>query len=60
MSKKQNVEFELLEEFIINNEHRFRIKIRGTNIILNVSADSLEEAVKKALEIIKKLEIKLK
>ncbi len=58
MTKKRSMEFELLEEFVINDEHRFRIKIRGTNVILNVSADSLEEAIKKALEIIEKLEIK--
>jgi len=53
----KNIELELIEEYIINNEKRFRVRIKGTNIILNVSADTLEEAVKRALDIISKLGI---
>ena len=53
----KNIELELIEEYIINNERRFRVRIKGTNIILNVSAETLEEAAKKALDIINKLGI---
>ncbi len=36
---------------------RFRFRVKGTRIYINVLADELDEAVKKAEEIIKRLEL---
>lgn len=36
---------------------RFRFKIKGTNIYINVLANSIEEAVEKAKNMIKQLEL---
>ncbi len=41
-------EFEVIEEYFLNGEHRFRLKVRGTNLIVNVSAETLQEAASKA------------
>ncbi len=50
-SKK--VEFELVEEYYYAGQHRFRLKVRGTSITVNVAADNLDEAVEKAFEILR-------
>ncbi len=47
------VVLELVEEYIIDGEHRFKLRIKGTKLILNVTAENLEEAVKKAIPMIK-------
>ncbi len=52
-------EFELVEEYFLNGEHRFRLKLRGTNIIVNVSADSIEEAAAKASGILDSVDVKM-
>jgi len=36
-------EFEIIEEYFLNGEHRFRLKLKGTNIIVNVVAETPEE-----------------
>ncbi|MEM0005685.1 MAG: hypothetical protein QXJ56_04985 [Ignisphaera sp.] len=36
---------------------RFRFRVKGTRIYINVLADELDEAVKKAENIIKKIEL---
>jgi len=53
----EGVTLELIEEYIIMGEHRFKLRLRGTNIVFNVSANSLEEAVSKAINMIKGLKI---
>ncbi|MCD6084085.1 MAG: hypothetical protein J7J20_00935 [Desulfurococcales archaeon] len=50
-----NVELELIEEYVYAGQHRFRFKVKNTNIILNVAADNLDEGVKKVIEIVNKL-----
>ena len=55
MSKE--IEIELIEEYTYLGEKRFRFKIKGTNIIINVKASNLEEGAKKALEIIRKVRL---
>ena len=49
---------ELIEEYEFAGQHRMRFRIKGTNVIINVSASSIEEGVKKAMEIIRKTGIK--
>jgi hypothetical protein len=45
-------EFELVEEYFLEGEHRYRLKVKGTNLIVNVAADTLEEAASKAAGIL--------
>jgi len=53
----KNLELEILEEYELLGEKRFRVKIKGTKIVLNVSAENNEEAIKKAKELIKKIRL---
>jgi len=45
-------EFELVEEYFLEGEHRYRLKVKGSNLIINVAANSLEEAASKAAGIL--------
>ncbi len=49
----KRVEFELVEEYYYAGQRRFRLKVRGTSITVNVAADNLDEAVEKAFEILR-------
>ncbi|MEB3845114.1 MAG: hypothetical protein LRS48_05495 [Desulfurococcales archaeon] len=42
---------EIVEEIVIAGSRRFRVRIGGTNIIINVSAGTPEEALEKAQRI---------
>lgn len=53
----EEVVLELVEEYVINGEHRFKLRMKGTNLVFNVSGDSLEDAVRKAVSIIKSLKL---
>jgi len=55
MSSK--IELELVEEYIYAGERRFRFRIKGTNIILNVEAEDIESGLKKAVDMVRKLKI---
>ncbi|GEM_PF-743034 len=46
---------ELVEEYILHGERRFRLRLQGTRLVINVSATSLEEAVKKASRILERI-----
>ncbi|MGC9071096.1 MAG: hypothetical protein ACP5HK_00130 [Acidilobus sp.] len=48
-------EFEVVEEYFLNGEHRFRLKVRGTNLVVNVAAASAEEAASKAASLLDKV-----
>ncbi len=50
-------EFEYIEEYEVLGEKRFRLRIKGTNIVLNVGAHSMDEAIRKANELVRELEI---
>ena len=50
-------DFEVIEEYELMGEKRFRVRLRGTNIVFNVSASNRDEAIAKALEMAKNLEI---
>lgn len=49
------MELKILEEYSMAGEKRFRVLVRGTNIILNVEADTEEEALSKARELAEKM-----
>ena len=46
---------EVIEEYELLGEKRYRLRIKGTNVIINVHADSSEEAVKKAVRILQEM-----
>ncbi len=57
MCNVSNVEFEILEKYELLGERRFRVKIKGTKIVLNVSAKNDEEALEKAKELVRKVKL---
>lgn len=55
MSRDELERFVLIEEYVINGVRRFKFKDTKTSVYLNVAADNLEEAKKKAKELIDKI-----
>lgn len=53
----REVELELIEEYELLGERRFRFRIKGTNIVINVGASKLEEAKEKAIKIIEDMRL---
>ncbi len=53
--KIDKYELEVVESYKMLGEPRFRVKVKGTNIVINVHASSEEEALKKAREILNDL-----
>lgn len=49
------MELEIIDEYIIEGDHRYRIKVKGTKIILNISAKNSEEALEKAKKLFEKI-----
>ncbi|MEM4507873.1 MAG: hypothetical protein QXP48_05425 [Acidilobaceae archaeon] len=47
--------FEVVEEYVKHGMRRFKVRVKGTNLVFDVRADSVEEALKKAEEMAKKL-----
>ncbi|MCE4607042.1 MAG: hypothetical protein F7B59_06930 [Desulfurococcales archaeon] len=45
----------ILGDNSIGSEKRYKIRVRGTNIILNVRAENDEEAMEKAVKILENL-----
>ena len=52
-----SLELELLEEYELLGEKRWRFLVKGTQIVINVAAGSREEAERKALELAKSVGI---
>ncbi len=48
-------ELEIIEEYTLDGKKRFRIRIKGLNIVFNLSASSPHEAASKAAELAVKL-----
>lgn len=44
-----------MEEYTYVNEKRYRFKLRGKDIIVNVSAENVDEGIEKAIEVLKKI-----
>jgi hypothetical protein len=42
----------ILEKYSLLNEQRYRLCVKGTNIVVNVEASSDDEAFRKALEVL--------
>ncbi len=42
-------DFVVIEEYSFMGQQRFRVQVRGTNIVFNVEAGSREEAISKAI-----------
>jgi len=53
----KNIELELIEEYELLGEKRFRFRIKGTNIVINVGASRLDEAKEKAMKIIEDMRL---
>ncbi len=49
------IEVTYMESKNPGSEKRYRIKVRGTNIILNVRAETADEAIEKARRILEDL-----
>lgn len=49
-------EIVILGDNSIGSEKRFRIKVKGTNITLNIRAETEEEAMEKAVKIMESLQ----
>ncbi|MCY0868751.1 MAG: hypothetical protein OWQ48_05955 [Desulfurococcus sp.] len=47
----------IIEKYMLLNEQRYRICVKGTNITVNVEASSEEEALSKALEILRNVKL---
>ncbi len=50
-------ELEVIEEYTIEGRKRFRVKLRGTKVVVNVSASSPHEAASKAAALLIRLGI---
>ena len=53
----ENIELEVVETYELLGEKRYRIRVKGTIIYVNVAANSEEEAKKKAVEMLKSMEL---
>ncbi len=51
------VDLEIIEEYIIEGQRRYRIRLKGTNIVVNVEAQNDEEALRKVAELMVKLKM---
>ena len=49
------MEFEIIEDYLLLGERRFRVRVKGARIVFNVSASTPEEAVQKARELMERL-----
>jgi len=48
------VEFEIVEVYLLDGQKRFRLRVKNTNIIVNVAAESPEEAGEKAAALLER------
>lgn len=52
------LELEVVEEYMLLGEPRYRVRVKGTNLVINVHASSREEALEKARRIAESLSVK--
>ncbi len=50
-------EFEVIEDYILHGERRFRLRVKGTRIVVNVRGDSLEEALEAAERLLDRVDL---
>jgi hypothetical protein len=53
----ESYELEIVETYELLGEKRYRLRIKGTSIYINVAASSEEEAYTKAKKMIEELEL---
>jgi len=51
------IELELVEEYELLGEKRYRFRIKGTSIYLNVAAKDVEDARQKAITMVKEMRL---
>ena len=49
-------DLEVVDEYILQGERRFRVRVKGTRIVVNVAADSVGEALEKAKVILDRVD----
>lgn len=49
------MEMEIVEEYVQHDTKRFKVRVKGTKVIINVSAEDAKEALEKARAIWAKL-----
>ena len=49
-----DVELVIEDHYILENDSRYKVRVKGTNIIVNVSASSEDEALEKAMKLLEK------
>jgi len=50
-------EFEIVEEYELLGEKRYRLRIKGTSIYINIAAENVNEALKKAESMVNELQL---
>ncbi len=55
--RSNTVDLEIIEEYIIEGQRRYRVRLKGTNIVVNVEAQNDEEALRKVAELMVKLKM---
>lgn len=48
-------DLEIIEEYVLLGEKRFRVRVKGSQIVVNVTAGSREEALEKARMILERV-----
>ena len=49
-----DVELIIEDHYILENDSRYKVRVKGTNIIVNVSASNKDEALEKAMKLLEK------
>lgn len=57
MLSLSEIELEIVEKYELLGEKRYRLRIRGTSIYLNIAANNEEEAINKANKMIRELSL---
>lgn len=53
----ENIELEVVEQYELLGEKRYRLRIKGTSIYLNVAASDEKEALEKANKMVRELKL---
>ncbi|HIQ03852.1 MAG TPA: hypothetical protein EYH40_05490 [Desulfurococcales archaeon] len=52
-----SIEYEIIEEYEVSGQKRFRVRVKNTRIIFNVSASNPNEALEKAKKLAEEIEL---
>ena len=52
-----SIEYEIIEEYEIAGQKRFRVRVKNTRIIFNVTANNPDEALEKAKKLAEEIEL---